>query len=361
MNSMRLLAQITMLASLFVRLHASPAFISTNLKLPVAASMRATRLGLRMEFGSTSYSSLDDVELESGKDYLISALSENLEVSVKVLSARELVQEAVVKQQLQPLATDALGRTMLCALLMSNGLKDQETLQLNFAGDGPLGGIMAISDGDAGVRGYVQAPSLKGLPPLPTGNQDVAFGIGRGVLRVVRNHPTYARPYNGVVEIQSGEVAYDCAYYLKQSEQKASGIGAGVRVEGALVGGAAGYMVEMLPGASLESEAALARNVQALLQTAQNPCDLLKQGWSLKDVLTQLTDGLGRTQINVVEPRYQCQCGVEKVYRTLRLLGKAEVQKILDEEEEVEVKCEFCGKVYCLDHAEIRKEMSMQE
>ena len=64
-------------------------------------------------------------------------------------------QDALVRQDLRPLAADALGRVMVCTMLMAGGLKDRETFQLTFSGNGPLGGVVAISDGEGGVRGYV--------------------------------------------------------------------------------------------------------------------------------------------------------------------------------------------------------------
>lgn len=60
-----------------------------------------------------------------------------------------------MRQDLYPLAADALGRVMVCTMLMAGGLKDRETFQLTFSGNGPLGGVVAISDGEGGVRGYV--------------------------------------------------------------------------------------------------------------------------------------------------------------------------------------------------------------
>ena len=60
-----------------------------------------------------------------------------------------------MRQDLRPLAADALGRVMVCTMLMAGGLKDRETFQLTFSGNGPLGGVVAISDGEGGVRGYV--------------------------------------------------------------------------------------------------------------------------------------------------------------------------------------------------------------
>ena len=70
-------------------------------------------------------------------------------------SSRRGSQDALVRQDLRPLAADALGRVMVCTMLMAGGLKDRETFQLTFSGNGPLGGVVAISDGEGGVRGYV--------------------------------------------------------------------------------------------------------------------------------------------------------------------------------------------------------------
>lgn len=74
----------------------------------------------------------------------------------------ELQKDALVRQDLYPLAADALGRVMVCTMLMAGGLKDRETFQLTFSGSGPLGGVVAISDGQGGVRGYVTNGKVRG-------------------------------------------------------------------------------------------------------------------------------------------------------------------------------------------------------
>ena len=45
------------------------------------------------------------------------------------------------------------------------------------------------------------------------------MGYRAGVLSVVRSHPAQERPYTGLVEIRSGEIAEDLAAYLADSEQ----------------------------------------------------------------------------------------------------------------------------------------------
>lgn len=46
-------------------------------------------------------------------------------------------------------------------------------------------------------------------------------------MKVVRNHPDYASPYTGITALKTGEVAYDAASYLADSEQKSCAIAAG--------------------------------------------------------------------------------------------------------------------------------------
>ncbi|KAG5189414.1 heat shock protein Hsp33 [Tribonema minus] len=276
-------------------------------------------------------------------DHLISALSGNGEVLVKCITARSLVQDAVVKQDLRPLAADALGRVMVCTLLCASGLKDRETLQFTFAGDGPLNGILAIADGTGGVRGYVGNGMVDLGAPY-----DVSVGIGKGVLKVVRNHPDYERPYSGIVELRNSQVAYDVAGYLRDSQQSDSvAIGAGVKVAGALVRQAGGYLMETLPGASEETIKQCADNVARLMAKGEDPAVLLADGMTPAAIAEALLEGVGGiNSLTITKPEYKCHCSSERVFRALRLLGTEEVKDIMAREENIEVKCEFCGQLY---------------
>ncbi|CAM9878026.1 unnamed protein product, partial [Ectocarpus fasciculatus] len=60
-------------------------------------------------------------------DHMVSAVSGNGQVVARAVTARNLLQDALVRQDLYPLAADALGRVMVCTMLMAGGLKDRET------------------------------------------------------------------------------------------------------------------------------------------------------------------------------------------------------------------------------------------
>jgi molecular chaperone Hsp33 len=47
--------------------------------------------------------------------------------------------------------------------------------------------------------------------------------------------------------------------------------------------------------------------------------------------------------------QFACSCTREKVAGVLRMLGRAEIESILSEQEAVTVNCEYCDKTYRFD------------
>ncbi|CAM9821860.1 unnamed protein product [Pylaiella littoralis] len=290
-------------------------------------------------------------------DHMVSAVAGNGQVVARAVTARNLLQDALVRQDLYPLAADALGRVMVCTMLMAGGLKDKETFQLTFSGSGPLGGVVAISDGEGGVRGYVTNGKVE-LPLKDNGNQNVAKGIGEGLLKVVRNHPDYQRPYTGITALKTGEVAYDAASYMAESEQKSCAIAAGCF--DALVRQAGGYMLETLPDASEETEKIVINNIAKLLARSSDPSDLMGRGMTPVSIVESLLEGLGGVgAITYKRPEFLCHCSDERVYTALKLLQKTEVRDMVEKDETIEVKCEFCGKMYQLTSEDVAKELKL--
>ncbi len=98
-----------------------------------------------------------------------------------------LVSRACRMHDAGPLAAVALGRSLTGAALLAALLKDGQSLQLKFEGDGPLGKIITEAGYDGWVRGYIANPH--GEVPLKEGSIDVASGIGKaGFLTVTKDH-----------------------------------------------------------------------------------------------------------------------------------------------------------------------------
>ena len=81
-------------------------------------------------------------------------------------------------QDMLPLASAALGRALTCSLLMAEGLKQEESFQVSFNGDGPLNGVLATANGRLEAKGYVGNPKVT-LAPNAMGKLDVGGGVGK--------------------------------------------------------------------------------------------------------------------------------------------------------------------------------------
>lgn len=93
------------------------------------------------------------------------AISSDGSARIIFTDTTKIVQKAMELHSLSKTATAALGRALTAASLMGSLLKDKDnTLTLQFKGDGPLGTVMCVSDYKGNVRGYVENPSLE-LPP----------------------------------------------------------------------------------------------------------------------------------------------------------------------------------------------------
>ena len=80
------------------------------------------------------------------EDEVYRVMSKNQELSVIAVTATKLVAEAQRRHKSAPTATAAIGRNLIASLLLGTFKGDDESVQLTFRGDGPLGQLTAVSD-----------------------------------------------------------------------------------------------------------------------------------------------------------------------------------------------------------------------
>mgnify|MGYP001069246576 FL=1 len=89
-------------------------------------------------------------------------------VKAAAITGRDIVERARNIHRLLPMATAALGRALMGASLMGDALKEEQgALTLQIKGGGPLGTILAVSDCEGNVRGYVQNPQVELMEQRP--------------------------------------------------------------------------------------------------------------------------------------------------------------------------------------------------
>lgn len=290
--------------------------------------------------------------LKSFADYVTSFHSQDLSFRVMVVNATNAVREITELQAADPVATIALGRSIVGAALLTGQAKDGQAVGVVFEGDGPLGTVFAEATFEGHLRGYCSSSSLERANleqqrAIKEGNVGVA--IGRGLLRVVRSQPFQKEAQVGTVEIQTGEVGDDIAYYLQQSFQIPSVLSLGVQLnrEGKVVA-AGGVLVELLPDASEFTIRMLERNVQ----TAPPVSKLVAEHKTAMEIVSSLTGHT--TMIGDLAPRmlaFKCICSLGRVERSVMLLGKEVLNEMIGEQKALETQCEFCRSKYNIPHA----------
>jgi molecular chaperone Hsp33 len=251
-----------------------------------------------------------------------------------------VVEEARGRLDLSPVAAAALGRSLAgAALLLRFAAKTPSRLVVEIRGDGPLGRVIAEADPEGNLRGMVGDPRVT-VPNYPNGKLAVGSAVGKGLLRVLREHAS-GGSYHSQVELVSGEISEDVAHYLAQSEQRHSAVLLGVLARPSGVAAAGGMIVEVLPGAPEEVIERLERNILSVPGVSQ-----LVEAGGPGHVIDTLLAGLDREVHESGPLRYRCRCSRERLRHHLALLPVEDRDHLCDTEGRIEADCVFCGSRY---------------
>ncbi len=248
--------------------------------------------------------------------------------------------------------TAAEGRLLTAASIMGTLLKSKDdSITLRMEGNGPVGHLIAVSDGSGNVKGYMTNPVVE-LPLNEKGKLDVAGAVGNdGFLYVIRDMGM-KEPYIGQVPIVSGEIAEDITSYYAVSEQIPTVCGLGVLVaEDLSVKAAGGFLVQLLPGATDEEIDMLEANIAKLKPVSQ----MIEEGMSPQEIAFQVLEGFEPELLDEYNMDYVCDCCRDRVERALMSIGKKELLEMAKEEKQIEVGCQFCDKKYIFTSHQLKE------
>lgn len=253
----------------------------------------------------------------------------------------ELVNEACRRHDLGPTAAAALGRALSGAVLLAGLLKDDQSIQLIFEGNGPLGKVIAEATHAGDCRGYVVEPRAE--VPLKEGMVDVAGGIGKaGFLRVVKDIGLKEK-YTGLVQLYTSEVGEDIAYYLTESEQTPSAISLGVHLQpDGKIAAAGGFLIQSLPPADEQ----LLQELTKQAHSHASITGMLTAGKMPADILGGLFTNIPFKRTGSSSLRFQCTCSKEKMENVINTLPLEDIRYLLEQDDGAVVKCDYCAGSY---------------
>lgn len=276
-------------------------------------------------------------------DQIIRMIAKDAPVKASAISARDLVERARNIHTLLPVATAALGRTLMGASMIGDAMKEENAaLTLQIKGGGPLGTVLAVSDSQGNVRGYVQNPHVE-LMEKERGKLDVGAAVGTdGTLTVVKDLGL-KEPYVGSIGLFSGEIADDIAMYFVESEQIPTACALGVLVGvDQSVTSAGGYLIQLLPGA----EDSVIDKIEAGVHRVGSVSRALESGMDAEGLLRAVLSDFDLEVLETHPVEYRCTCSRDRVSRALISMGREELRAMIDEQGSAELTCQFCDAVY---------------
>ena len=243
--------------------------------------------------------------------------------------------KAVLERRDYPLALrTVLGELMAAAALLSATLKFSGSLIMQIQGGGPVRLLVVECGADLTMRAMAHwdgdLAEGAALPEL--------VGEGRFVITI---DPKKSRQtYQGIVDLEGGNVAEVLENYMQRSEQIDTRIWLASDANGA-----AGLLLQKMPD-GVEGDTDTWNRAVHLGATVK-PRELLDL--PAREIIHRLFHEEDIRLFDGTPVHFGCTCSRERVANTLRMLGHDEVRSLLDEVGYIEADCEFCNHHYVFD------------
>ena len=282
---------------------------------------------------------------------LIRTITSDGAVMATCVDTTDIVALAEQYHKTSAVITAALGRLLTATSMMGNMLKGKDdSITVKIVGEGPAGTLVAASDADGNVRGYVTNPVVE-LPLNAKGKLDVGGAIGTGTLYVIKDLGL-KEPYVGQIPLATGEVAEDITAYYAVSEQVPTVCALGVLVNPDLtVKTAGGFIIQLLPGYTEADITKLENSVKDIEPVTK----MLADGKTPEEILRI---ALKNFEVEVLYEQtiaYKCKCSRERTETVLMSIGNEDLEEMAADSKDTEVCCHFCNKKYVFTPQDIKK------
>lgn len=271
-------------------------------------------------------------------------------LSVIAIDSTDIVSRMEQLHCTSAVTSAALGRLLTAASMMGAVMKGKDdTLTVRLNGNGPAGPVIAVSDSEGNVRGYVSNPIVE-IPLNEKGKLDVRGAVGTDGTLTVMMDLGLKEPYIGQIPIVSGEIAEDITAYYAQSQQTPTVCALGVLVNPELtIKAAGGFMIQLLPSAGEDTIELVEESIKDIPPVT----NMITSGMAPEDICRSVLKKFNLELLDEFTPEYRCNCTRERFERGLATLSKEDLTEMA-EDAVTEVSCHFCNKKYRFSSDEIR-------
>lgn len=288
------------------------------------------------------------------KDEIVIAEALGGQVRIHAARSTAMVEEARVHHHLMPTSLAALGRIMTVSSILASDLKrEDEKIVTVVNGHGPAGTVLVQALGNGDVRGFIGDPNIYMV--RDDGHLDVGGALGTNGTLTVTKDLRLKDPYTGVVDLQTGEVGDDFAYYYAISEQTPSIVGVGVLVSpDGTTKAAGGLVIQLLPFAG-EDAVEACEEVSRIMKPVST---LIDEGNDLEMIIKKYFPDA--QILDHRDIRFHCSCSREHFKDALATLKDSDLQEMIEDGKGAEIRCQYCNTYYNFDTEDLKQVMEMK-
>lgn len=262
---------------------------------------------------------------------------------VIVVEVADVAAETCRRHQAGETAAYVAGELLATTALLGGQIKGNEHLSVQVVTSGPVGTLMADVSADGHLRASIQDAKVVGVGATPFHRARWSV-VGRGQMVVIKSHGATLL-YRGTADLKPMGISATVENYLLQSEQIPSVVDVWVGDPGpdGVPTKARGLLVQMLGGADRERATALLEGLDRRH---------LRQQLAAPAVTTVLEEGFAGYGVQLFPQTsltFCCTCSMSRAVGAMSSLGADDLEKLLEEQGQGEITCNFCKAHYVVD------------
>lgn len=267
-------------------------------------------------------------------DRALTAVTHDGAFRVIVVRTTETVREAVRTQEVTGANARHLAEVLTGTILVRLTMAPNYRVQGIVRGAGNRGTLVGDSYPDGTARSLIQRP--RGVAEV---------SLERGALMQMMRHLPSGAMVRGVVEVTSRDVSSALMGYFQASEQIecVASVGA-VQENGGDIVAAGGYVVQLLPEVSRAPLAVMTERLASDFGDRDAVVRALQADPAA--LLSDLLVGMPFEQTQEHALRFGCHCSSVRVLASLATLPKDDIRELMESEEQLSIRCDYCGRDY---------------
>ncbi len=247
------------------------------------------------------------------------------------------VQQATANQHYPAVVRQTLNEFFAATTLLSTTLKYDGRLILQARSNGEIPLIMAACHSNGSIRGIARGAAQ-------AASENFSELLSGGTLAMTLQ-PDKGEQYQGIVPLQGQSLAACLEFYFAQSEQLPTAFWFASTPQQVVA-----LMLQVLP-----SQQSVTDDWQQAVQFGATLTTEEMLTVDNETLLYRLFNSFGVRLHSSKAIAFDCSCSKQRCLNAVHTLGQAEAEKLLQEQGNIKMDCEFCGQHYEFGNAEIAR------